>query len=125
MGQNPYTIMTQAMSGLKAAAAGGGFTVDPQGGQYLIGALKDMLTQVESAIVSANEVATELPLGTSPGAQVYKPFFASVASDPQQGAVTAWKQLQQDLTDGINTIQTAMNNYQQTDTGNAGHMRAQ
>jgi hypothetical protein len=113
--------MTQAMADLKAAATtGGGFTVDPQGGQILINAFKEMLTAVEEALSHGENLSQVLPLGTSPGAQVYAPFFASVASDPHQGAIVVWKQLRQDLIDGINTIQTAMNNYQQTDSSNAG-----
>jgi hypothetical protein len=123
-GQNPYTLMTQAISGLKAAAAGGGFTVDPQGGKYLIDALTTMRTKIESALLQVEQLTwAPLPLGTSPGAQAYGPFFASIATDPHQGALAVWKQLKDDLTDGINTIQTAMNNYQQTDTNNAGHLR--
>jgi hypothetical protein len=113
--------MTQAISGLKAAATtGGGFTVDPQGGQYLIDALRKMLAGVENAINKGALLSQELPLGNSPGAQVYKPFFASIAGDPHQGAIAVWTQMAKDLQDGIDTIQTAMNNYQQTDSSNAG-----
>jgi hypothetical protein len=58
-----------------------------------------------------------LKLGTSRGAQTYTPYFPSGAIDPHRGAIAVWTQLKDGLTDGFNTIQTAMNNYRQTDSG--------
>ncbi len=57
-------------------------------------------------------------MGTTPNAKVCKPFVATVASDPAQGAIPVLKKLQLTLNDAHTAIQKAMANYQATERQN-------
>jgi hypothetical protein len=48
---------------------------------------------------------------------VYKPFLATIATDPVQGFITAMKKFQQDLVDTKELIQKSMDTYKATDEG--------
>src|ERR1700753_1119354 len=88
------------------------FAIRQTGGQPLLNAIHDLATEVATALGKASVLGSHLPLGTTPNANVYKPFLASVATDPVQGAAPALKKLHDDLTTAHAAIQKAMDNYQ-------------
>jgi hypothetical protein len=99
-------------------AANNGFGISENGGQALINAIGDLSKAVEAALGRASNLGQEPALGTTPAAHVYKPFLATVATDPTQGAVPVLRKLQKDLTDAHAAIQKAMQNYQATEHAN-------
>jgi hypothetical protein len=100
-------------------AANNGFGISGNGGQALIHAIDDLSKAVETALSRAQILSMDPALGTTPAATVYKPFLATVATDPAQGAIPVLKKLQKDLTNAHAAIQKAMQNYQATEQANA------
>lgn len=116
--------VTQAVSDLKTAA-GQGFTVSEQGGQALLTAIQTLQGKVAHHLQKLSALEQRpLPLGTTPAADTYRPFLATVVTDPDHGAGPALKKLQQQLQDAHNAIQKSMVAYQQTDHGSAGTLRS-
>jgi hypothetical protein len=103
-----------AVTSLKAASADG-FTVSDKAGQPLLNALRDAIDEVDLALRQMPILATQRPLGLTPGAQVYAPFLASVATDPTQGAVPALTKLKKDLVDAHAEITKSLASYQTID----------
>jgi hypothetical protein len=106
--------ITEAANGIVAAALDG-FSVSENGGQPLLDAIQDLKTEVESALRKSSWLASEPPLGSTPNAEIYKPFLATIASDPAQGAVPMFRQLLDDLNKAEAAIKQAMANYRDAD----------
>ncbi|GLY52614.1 hypothetical protein [Lentzea sp. NBRC 102530] len=100
-------------------SAGGGWAINDSGGDALINAANELYDALSDLAFQADQLTEELPLGTTPAAQVYKPFIATVASDPVQGATTVLKKLQQEALEFRNEVQKAMDAYEATDRGSA------
>jgi hypothetical protein len=109
-----------AIDAIATAANSGGFGISHDGGQALINAIDDLHTAVTVALRKADQLRSEPALGTTPAANVYKPFLATVASDPVQGAIPVFKKLQTDLVNAHAAIQKAMQNFQETEQQNTG-----
>jgi hypothetical protein len=109
-----------AIDAIARAANSGGFGISHDGGKALLNAIDELHTAVTSALRKSIELGHQLPLGTTPAANVYKPFLATVASDPVQGALPAFKKLQTDLINAHAAIQKAMQNFQETEQANTG-----
>ena len=107
-----------AVSGI-VLAANNGFGISENGGQALIHAIEDLSKAVAGALANASALGQEPALGSTPAASVYKPFLATVATDPAQGAVPVLKKLHTDLQQAQNAIQKAMQNYRATEQANA------
>jgi hypothetical protein len=105
-----------AVASLKAASAQG-FSVNEAGGKALIDAINTMYDEVTEALDKSAFLGQQPPLGTTPAAQVYKPFLATIATNPVQGFITAMKKFQQDLVDTKELIQKSMDTYKATDEG--------
>ncbi|TQM82994.1 hypothetical protein FHX81_5407 [Saccharothrix saharensis] len=99
------------------AAVGAGFVVSAKGGAALIEAIDRIQAQSERAIQTADRLAQEPPLGTTPAARVYKPFLATIASDPDQGFVPALRRFTTDLALLRDQVVQAMDLYRTTDQG--------
>lgn len=98
-----------------SASVAAGVGVNESGGEALIKAISRMQRGVAKALQKAELLSQEPPLGTTPAAQVYKPFLASIAADPVQGFVPAAKKLQQDLERMRTDVEQAMAAYKATD----------
>jgi hypothetical protein len=107
-----------AVSNLKAASAQG-FGISEAGGNALIDAINTMHDGVIETLQKSDILAQEPPLGTTPAAQVYKPFLATIATDPDQGFVTAMQKLKTDLEQAKELIKKSMATYQESDQGSA------
>jgi hypothetical protein len=101
------------------AAVNSGFGISENGGQALIHAIDDLSAAVAMALAKALTLGREPALGSTPAAAVYKPFLATVATDPTQGALPVLKKLHEDLQNAHSAIQKAMQNYQATEQANA------
>jgi hypothetical protein len=112
-----------AIDAIATAANSGGFGISHDGGKALINAIDDLHTAVTAALRKADQLRSEPALGTTPAANVYKPFLATVASDPVQGAIPVFKKLQKDLINAHAAIQKAMQNFQDTEQQNTGILK--
>jgi hypothetical protein len=122
-GSAAFQGIGNAVSGI-VEAANAGFAISENGGQPLLNAIEDLATEVASALGKSSVLGSHLPLGTTPNANVYKPFLASVATDPVQGAVPALRKLHDDLTSARAAIQKAMDNYQNADQESASNVQS-
>jgi hypothetical protein len=113
-GGGSFVGISNAVSGITAAVSAG-FTISEGGGQPLLDAIQELQDEIQSALVKASQLELEPKLGTTPAATVYKPFLATVASDPTQGAIPVLKKLQTDLTDAQTAIRKSMDNYNRTE----------
>jgi hypothetical protein len=107
-----------AVDGILTAANSGSFSVTPQAGQSLISAIEALHTEVDHALAKSQMLEQEPPLGQTPAAKVYKPFLATVATDPAQGAMPVFKKLKSDLVNARAAIEQAMKNYEETEQAN-------
>lgn len=97
------------------AATAAGFTISAKGGEALILAIERIVHQADRLSMEVSRLSQEPPLGTTPAAQVYKPFLATVASDPDQGFEAALTRFTADLTRLRSEVEQAMGHYRTTD----------
>jgi hypothetical protein len=106
--------ITEAANGIVAAALQG-FAISENGGQPLLDAIQDLKIELESALRDSSKLEMEPALGNTPNAKIYKPFLATVATDPVQGAIPVFRQLLDDLNKAEAAIRQAMANYRDAD----------
>lgn len=114
-GGGGFQGITTAVDSLVAAGSAG-FALSDNGGQPLINAIEALQTEVRQALNNSQVLEDQPQLGSTPNAKVFKPFLATIASDPHQGAIAVLKQLQDDLTRAEAVIKQAMKNFHETDT---------
>jgi hypothetical protein len=107
--------MTGSVQNLAGSAASGGWAVSEQGGQALIQAIDNIVKGLDSAEGDLHSINQQPKLGTSPGANVTKPFVHQVASSGQDSFISALDTLKSSLSTARSAINTAMRNYQETD----------
>lgn len=122
-GGEAFQGIGDAVAGIQLAA-NEGFAISENGGQPLLNAIQELATEVATALGKSSVLGSHLPLGTTPNADVYKPFLASVATDPVQGAVPALRKLHDQLTSAHTAIQQAMDNYNNSDQESASGVRS-
>lgn len=98
-----------------SASVADGVGVNEHGGQALIKAIDRMHKGISNALQKTEFLSQEPPLGTTPAAQVYKPFLATIATDPAQGFITAAKKFQKELEQMRADVEKAMATYQTAD----------
>lgn len=105
-------------------AADRGFTVSGPGAGALITAVTEMQRDVVAMLNDAKSLGQEPALGQTPAAQVYKPFMASIATDPVQGFIPFLVRLRQDLADVEAALRKSMTAYDDSDQTGAGGISA-
>jgi hypothetical protein len=110
--------ITTAVDSLVSASKEG-FALSENGGQPLIDAIDSLKSEVAEAISKSQRLEAEPPLGTTPNAKVFKPFLATIASDPDQGAIPVMRKLLDDLNRAEAVIKQAMKNYAEADMDSA------
>ena len=113
-----FAGISTAIGGILTAANSGSFSVTPEAGKALLSAIDDLHTAVDSALGKSAILGAEPALGNTPAAKVYKPFLATVASDPVQGAIPVFRKLKSDLINAHAAIKKAMDNYDATEQAN-------
>lgn len=111
-----------SMTDLKDAATAGSFAVNEDGGQKLLTAIRDMAAWVDGNLADLGTAHRALPLGTSEGANLMKPYIQEVFTD-DQGFVTRLREFRNSLVDAEAAIIAAMKNYKNTDGDVQGMFR--
>jgi hypothetical protein len=112
-----------SMAVLVEAAAQGTFAVNETGGKALLEAIHELAKCVDGNLSKANFVAQQLPLGSSNGANLMKPYMVDVVTD-DQGFYTRLKEFRDSLDDAEAAIIAAMKNYDNMEHGVGGNFRA-
>jgi hypothetical protein len=120
-GGGAFEGISTAVGGI-VAAADAGFMISENGGQPLVDAIDELKKEVAKSLANVAHLEQQPPLGSTPNAKVYKPYLATVASDPTQGAVPVLRKLQDDLNNAEAAIKKAMANYGSVDHGNASNL---
>jgi hypothetical protein len=115
--------MASSMISFKQAAADGSFSVNETGGKALLTAIREMAKWVDDNIMHLGTLGRELPLGSSKGADLMKPYVQQVATD-DQGFIPQLKEFRKSLADAEEGVLAAMKNYKNTDHGIQGNFRA-
>ena len=110
-----------SMTDLKEAATAGSFAVNEDGGQKLLTAIRDMAAWVDGNLADLG-TANQLPLGTSEGANLMKPYMREVFTD-DQGFFTRLREFRKSLVDAEAAIIEAMKNYKNTEDDIQGTFR--
>jgi hypothetical protein len=114
---------SQSAQAFKAAAMSGQFSVDPAAVQVLVQKINNALGDLANTAGKVRVVQQQVPLGTSPGAQVMKPFLASVGDGHPQSLNLQLEALQQILIDTRDGLIATVKGYQGTDAGSAQGIR--
>jgi hypothetical protein len=112
-----------SMATLVDAAAQGTFAVNETGGQALLSAIRELAKVVDGNLADLNTVSRSLPLGSSNGAKLMKPYMQDVQTD-DQGFFTRLKEFRNSLVDAEAAIVAAMKNYDNMEHGIGGNFRA-
>lgn len=121
-GSIAFQGISEAVAGV-VAAANVGFAISDNGGKPLLNAIHQLQIAVADGLRNAQMLENEPSLGSTPNAKIYKPFIATVASDPSQGAIPVLRKLQVDLNDAYAAVQKAMQNYDNTELGNTSKFK--
>lgn len=111
--------ISASMNNFAQTAASGGFAVSETGGQALIATIDRLLDWIDSKGADLYTLRQRPQLGGSGGAKSVSPFAQKVATD-SQGFLTVLQELQQSLVTAKQGITTAMGNYKEHDSSNAG-----
>ncbi|WP_156758538.1 hypothetical protein [Actinokineospora pegani] len=111
----------ESMTQFAGAAAAGQFAVNEAGGQALIAAIDKLLDWLDMNQFKLRNLEQEPPLGSSNAAKVIKPYMASVATD-HEGFLTQLRALGESLKQARQGIETAMRNYERTDSAEASKL---
>ncbi|UVS80227.1 hypothetical protein [Actinokineospora sp. UTMC 2448] len=107
-----------------AVASSQGFTFTGPGAQVLLDAVTRMQDRVNGMLLEAQDLAFEPSLGQTPAAQVYRPFMASVATDPVQGFLPFLQSLQQDLASIEESLKATVTEYRTQDETSAQNIKS-
>lgn len=118
---NQVRSIKSSMDDFARSAASGGFAVNESGGQALISAIDQLLEWIGDSGANLFTLRQRPKLGGSAGGKAVSPFTQKVATD-QEGFLTVLQQLQESLATAKQGIQTAMNNYRETDASGASKM---
>jgi hypothetical protein len=96
-------------------AISGGYSMDYEGAQQLLKFVQGMRTAVTKVISTSHELSQTPQLGTTPAANVYKPYLSTVATDPTQGFVPVISKIKNQLDQAATNIQGSITAYEQSD----------
>lgn len=111
---SPSGAVLTAFDGMSSAiadlvdAGNQGFSISETGGQALINALEEAISDLEVILNDTQSISREPPLGSTPAALVYKPFLATIANDPVQGFIPAAHKLVSEMGNAIQAIKKSM-----------------
>ncbi|SDP80293.1 hypothetical protein SAMN04487905_109131 [Actinopolyspora xinjiangensis] len=111
-----------AAANMRAAAAAGRFAADPESGRALVTVLQKRLNWAARIRLNLTRLGQEPPLGSSPGANTFKPFFASLATDLNDGINSHWENFMQVIEETIEAVKESMENYQDVDDDQAARL---
>ncbi len=109
--------MASGVSDLKGALAEG-VTFTEEAADALKSTMRQLQATLREVHADALRLGQELPIGDTPAAKVYKPFLATIATDPDQGLVPQLVKMQRDAQDVLDAIDKSARSTQTTDGDN-------
>jgi hypothetical protein len=116
--------MVNGSQAMLAQATSGALKFDPHTGQALINNLNQQIETLQGLGESIRWISRETKLGMTPGGQVMSRFNQEVATSGPKAFVPAHDEFVRTLFTAVQAIQIAMDNYANTDEGNAGDLKA-
>lgn len=113
----------QGVSGMLDAATslntaiGQGFQVDYEGATQLANFVNGLQSAARNVLNRGHRVSQTPQLGSTPAANVYKPYLPTVATDQAQGALPNMQKLREQLDQATSNIQKSITAYEQADDG--------
>jgi hypothetical protein len=101
----------------------GRVAIDPAEGQALLNTLKRELTNLQGLQAHSRQIALETKLGQTPNASKFAQFNMEVAQTGQHALLPNHFVLMQSLERMAQAVQTAMDNYNNTELENADMMK--
>ncbi|MGH3620168.1 MAG: hypothetical protein ACRDQ5_00035 [Sciscionella sp.] len=114
--------MARGFSDLKSAISCGGVTFTEESANALKSAMQELQTTLREVHANASRLGNEPPIGDTPAARVYKPFLATIATDPVQGLVPQLQKMQHEADDIIAAIDKSAKSTQASDEDGAAGM---
>ncbi len=99
------------------SAISSGFSMDYDGAKQLLTFAQGMQTAVAKVVRREDALAQVPQLGSTPAANVYKPYLPTVATDPEQGFLPVLAKIQQQLAQAVTNIQGSLTAYEQNEQG--------
>lgn len=104
------------------SAIGQGFSLDYEGATKLATFVNGMQTAARSALRLGDQMSQVPMLGSTPAANVYKPYLPTVATDKDLGFLSNMRKLQDQLEEAASNIQKSIAAYEQADAGNHANL---
>jgi hypothetical protein len=101
-------------------AIGQGFSVDYEGAQQLSNFVSGMQHSARTVLNKSDRMAQTPKLGTTPAANVYKPYLPTIATDNDQGLLPNVEKLRDQLDSAASNIQRSIAAYEGADAASRG-----
>jgi hypothetical protein len=116
--------MANGSQAMLAQAQSGGFSLDPHTGQALINTLNTQIDTLEPLGEHVSKIGQQTKLGMTVGGQAMSKFNQEVAVSGGKAFAPAHQQFVQTLVTMVQAVQIAMDNYANTESDNAGNLKA-
>jgi hypothetical protein len=114
--------MADSVSYLRDAVKSGDLYMDQEAANRLKKGMQALQDRLDNVQASSHIISQEPSIGDTPKTKVYKPFFASIATDPDQGLLPQIDKMQHDVQEIIDNIDACVRDMRQTDEGGAQGM---
>jgi hypothetical protein len=115
--------MVNGSQAMLAQAQSGALKFDPQSGQALINTLNKQINTLQGLGRNIDRISRETKLGMTAGGQAMSKFNHEVAVSGSKAFAPAHEQFVQTLVTAVQAIQIAMDNYANTEDGNADNLK--
>jgi hypothetical protein len=103
-------------------AINGGFSVTREGVQQLLTFVQGMQVAAEKVLRRSAVLSQPPQLGSTPAANVYKPYLPTIATDPTQGLIPVLTNAKQQLDQAATSLQGSLAAYEQNEQNVAGSL---
>jgi hypothetical protein len=114
--------MSDSTGQLRDAVMSGELYMDQDAANRLKKGMQSLQDTLDSVLARSDLISQEPEIGDTPNAKIYKPFYASIATDPDQGFIPQGKKMQRDVQDVIDNIDACVRDMRDTDEGGAQGM---
>jgi hypothetical protein len=120
-GGGAWSGMAESVSDLKGAVHSGELFMDQDAANRLKKGMQNLQDTLRT-VLRRGDIISQVPdIGDTPKTKVYKPFYASIATDQVQGLLPQVHKMHDDAQDIIDNIDACVRNMHETDSdGNHG-----
>jgi hypothetical protein len=119
LGTGPgWVTMADSVGTLKDTVNSGTLHMTQDAADKLVNGMKGLQATLNRVVAKADLVSREPLIGDTEKCQVYRPFLASVATDPNQGLLPQIYRMQKDSQDIIDNIHKCVADLQATEGEN-------